>query len=80
MVKDFDNNDNIEITRRQIYPLAYISPIRAELEIKAFSREIFEEKWNKVHSGIEVLNYPILIFINGFGIYYNIYRLIISIY
>ena len=80
VVEDPDDDDDAEIIRRQIYPLGYTSPIRTELEIKVFGRKVFEEKWDKVYSGMDVLSCPIFIFIDGFGIYRNIRRLVMGMY
>ena len=66
----------------KIFPLLYILPIRTEFEIKAFSRQFFEEELDKIYIryGNDILNCLVLIFIDRFGVYYNAYRSIIGVY
>ena len=51
-------------------------PIRAELEIKTYGRKLFDDTWD--HN--ELVSCPIVIFIDGFGVYRNSYRSLVGIY
>ena len=66
----------------KIFLLLYILPIRIEFEIKIFGRKFFEEELDKIYIRYsnDILSCLILTFINGFSIYYNIYRFIIGVY
>lgn len=60
----------------KIIPLCYTHPIRAELKLEVYTRALFEDGWAK----FKVISCPILIFIDGFGLYRNSYRSLIGIY
>lgn len=62
-----------------ISPLCKTYPIRAELELKEFSREHLEQ-FNTSISSRKILLLQLLTFINGFGLYRNTYYSIIGIY
>jgi hypothetical protein len=59
--------------------LCQTHPLRGELELKQFGREHFE-KWDSTISGTRCISIPLLIFIDGFGVYRNSYRTLMGIY
>jgi hypothetical protein len=60
-----------------LIPLCHTHPIRAELEIATYGRSMFEQ-WDDKEG--DVISCPILIFIDGFGLYRNSYRSLIGVY
>jgi hypothetical protein len=66
---------------KSVVPLCHTHPIRAQLELEVYGRECFE-RWDKLktHSPDSVLSCPILVFIDGFGLYRNSYRSLIGVY
>ena len=63
------------VTRRVIRPISLMSPIRAELELEAFSREFIIQQLME-----GVLSLPLILFIDDFGLYRNMYRSLTGIY
>jgi hypothetical protein len=59
---------------KDIRPICLSHPPRAELEIAAYSREYFVENAEKM------LSVPFLCFIDGFGLYRNMYRSLVGVY
>lgn len=58
--------------------LSQSHPVRAELELSEFTRDHFVKKFNKkVH---HVISFPLLMFIDGFGLYRNMYRSLMGVY
>ena len=83
MVESNDNGYNIEdICKMAIILLATINLIRAQIEIEIYGREVFEEYQDKIYTRYsnDILNCLVLIFINSFSIYRNIYKLVIGMY
>lgn len=65
----------------KLFPLVFIHQFRAQLEIKEFGRATFEQYWDKVNNAsLDILNYPILIFIDSFKVYRNTYQSVIVVY
>jgi hypothetical protein len=64
-----------------VVPLCHTHPIRAQLEIEVYGRECFE-RWDKLklHSSDSIVSCPILVFIDGFGLYRNSYRSLVGVY
>ncbi|KAI8171048.1 hypothetical protein KHU50_005759 [Colletotrichum sp. SAR 10_65] len=61
-------------------PLCHTHPIRAELELSTYGREMFETWDKKRAAGIRIRSCPVLVFIDGFGIYRNSYRSLVGVY
>ncbi|EKD15693.1 hypothetical protein MBM_06321 [Drepanopeziza brunnea f. sp. 'multigermtubi' MB_m1] len=59
---------------KKIRSIVLSNPIRAELEFKAYGRDWFE------NSSLDTLSIPIFCFIDGFGLYRNMYRSLIAVY
>ncbi|OTA53841.1 hypothetical protein K449DRAFT_389592 [Hypoxylon sp. EC38] len=62
-------------------PLCHTHPIRAELEMQVYGRQHFRE-WDQraSHSSVPVASIPLLTFIDGFGLYRNVYRTLVGFY
>jgi len=62
-------------------PLCHTHVIRAELEMEVYGRNFFQE-WDrrKMEDSESILSCPILVFIDGFGLYRNSYRSLIGVY
>ena len=66
---------------KSVVPLCHTHPIRAELEIKVYSRELYETVWDQALVGaVPVVSIPHTTFIDGFGIYRNSYRSLMGMY
>ncbi|KAI1753016.1 hypothetical protein F4782DRAFT_95579 [Xylaria castorea] len=65
------------ISQNQLIPMCHTHPIRGELEISTYGREVFE-KWDDPM--IFIRSCPILVFIDGFGVYRNSYRSLVGLY
>lgn len=65
--------------RNTLRPLNHSHPIRAELEISEFTREHFVKKFNEKTQN-SVISFPLLTFIDGFGLYRNMYRSLMGVY
>ncbi|OJD23458.1 hypothetical protein ACJ73_05182, partial [Blastomyces percursus] len=61
----------------EVWPYCKSSPIRAELEIAAHGRDLLE---NIFCSDIQVISLPYQLFIDGFGLYRNMYRSLMGFY
>ena len=59
-------------------PLAQSHPIRAELELAEFTRQHFVKNFDQ--SECPVISVPLLTFIDGFGLYRNMYRSLMGVY
>lgn len=64
----------INFARHEIRPVFKTEPPRAELEISTFGREYF------VKNRGNTISMPLILFIDGFGLYRNMYRSITGIY
>ncbi|KAJ4199790.1 hypothetical protein NW759_016000 [Fusarium solani] len=60
-------------------PLSHCNPLPAELEIKTFGRQMFED-WDVAFSDRLVISCPLMMFMDGFGLYRNTYRTLMGIY
>ncbi|KAI1104417.1 hypothetical protein F4804DRAFT_332300 [Jackrogersella minutella] len=62
-------------------PLCHTHPIRAELELLVYGRQHFRE-WDQraSHPSIPVISIPLLTFIDGFGLYRNVFRTLLGYY
>jgi hypothetical protein len=60
-----------------LIPLCHTHPIRVKLEIATYGWNMFE-RWDDKED--EVISCPILVFIDGFGLYRNSYRSLIGVY
>ena len=63
------------LSRSMFRPIAQMSALRAELEIEAFGRSYLESMLRE-----NVTSFPLLIFIDDFGLYRNMYRSLTGIY
>ena len=64
-----------------IIPICHTHPIRAELELNWYGRQMFEEKWDDIRPGVlPVVSLPHQDFIDGFGVYLNSYRSLMGFY
>ncbi|OJD09538.1 hypothetical protein ACJ73_10244, partial [Blastomyces percursus] len=61
----------------EVWPYCKSSPIRAELEIAAHGRDLLEKIFC---SDIQVISLPYQLFIDGFGLYRNMYRSLMGFY
>jgi hypothetical protein len=63
------------VDHQQIRSISLTSPIRGELEIEAYGREHIISQLSK-----GVKSFPVLLFIDAFGLYRNMYRSLTAIY
>lgn len=62
-------------------PICHTHPVRADLEIQAYGREIFTTVWDRAVSGtLPIISCPVLSFIDGFGVFRNSYRSLMGLY
>ncbi|KAI1131426.1 hypothetical protein F5Y10DRAFT_262185 [Nemania abortiva] len=79
-------NEEYYVVRRiivgdDLVPICHTHPPRAELELKAYGRELYADKWDSAVSGnLPVVSFPMLTFIDGFGVYRNSYRTLMGFY
>lgn len=73
--------DNPELADWKIHWLCHSHPLRAELEIAQYGREHFES-WDtaKLGDNAKCISIPLLVFIDGFGVYSNSYRTLMGFY
>jgi hypothetical protein len=62
-----------------LLPLCRTAPIRAELELQTYGRSFFTTRFG-ISKGNNCISLPLMIFIDGFGLYRNAYRSIMGIY
>ena len=71
-----DSFENMNFT-----PLCRTDPIRAELELRQYSRDLFVNEWNLQNNGGKAcISVPLVTFIDGFGLYRNSYRSLMGFY
>ncbi|TRX98548.1 hypothetical protein FHL15_000622 [Xylaria flabelliformis] len=64
-----------------LVPLCHTHPTRAELELHCYGRNLFELEWDSIREGtLPVKSFPILSFIDGFGVFSNSYRTLMGFY
>lgn len=66
-----------------VVPLCHTHPIRGELEINTYGRDLFEFEWDQKlpsASGRPLRSLPYLNFIDGFGVFSNSYRSLMGSY
>lgn len=64
-----------------VVPLCHSHPIRGELEVEYFGREMFETLWDQMSpDSLPVLSLPVVTFIDGFGVFANSYRSLMGYY
>lgn len=66
--------------KRTLWPLNQSNPIRGELELTEFTRQHFVERFDILTSKCPVMSLPLLTFIDGFGLYRNMYRTLMGVY
>ncbi|RYC58953.1 hypothetical protein CHU98_g7247 [Xylaria longipes] len=65
----------------ELVPICHTHPPRAELELKVYGRELYANDWDSTVSGtLPVVSFPMLTFIDGFGVYRNSYRTLMGLY
>ena len=62
-----------------MHPISMSAPLRSELELQAYGREYFSRDFD-ISKGNRSLSLPLLMFIDGFGLYRNAYRSLMGIY
>ncbi|KAL7818066.1 hypothetical protein V8C44DRAFT_211757 [Trichoderma aethiopicum] len=62
----------------EVMSLCHTHPIRAELELEVYGRDLYEKGWD--HEQDRIVSCPIMVFIDGFGLYRNSYRSLIGVY
>lgn len=67
----FTDMDDVVLEFR---PLCHTHPLRGELELAEFGRDCFVEQWDVTRNGNTTMSVPLLTFIDGFGLYRNMYR------
>lgn len=60
--------------------MAHTHLIRAELELATHSCDYFEKEWDVLKTGHSLISCPVTTFINGFGLYCNLYRSLMGFY
>jgi hypothetical protein len=71
----------LDLKKNLITPICHTHPIRAELELNWYGRQMFEEKWDDTRPGVlPVVSLPHQDFIDGFGVYRNSYRSLMGFY
>ena len=65
-------------TQQILRPLSQSHPNRAELELSEFTRQHFVAKFDQ--SELPRISLPLLTFIDGFGLYRNMYRTLMGVY
>lgn len=64
-----------------LVPICHTHPPRAELELKVYGRELYANEWDSTAPGVlPVVSFPMLTFIDGFGVYRNSYRTLMGLY
>jgi hypothetical protein len=62
-------------------PLCHTHPIRGELELRTYGRKYYEEEWDtECPTSKPVKSFPVLSFIDGFGVFSNSYRSLLGFY
>ena len=61
------------------HSLCYSFSLRAELELQEYGRNYFCDEFNCV-KGIRCISLPLLLFLDGFGLYRNSYRSLMAVY
>ncbi|KAI1485633.1 hypothetical protein F5X96DRAFT_674446 [Biscogniauxia mediterranea] len=65
----------------RVVPLCHTHPTRAELELDCYGRYTYENEWDRDREGtLPVKSFPILSFIDGFGVFSNSYRTLMGFY
>ncbi|KAM7201547.1 hypothetical protein V8F20_004775 [Naviculisporaceae sp. PSN 640] len=70
----------IDTADNTVRAMSHVPPLRAELELKEFGREHFEQNWDIEFTGYPVISCPVLTFIDGFGLYRNTRRSVMGMY
>ncbi len=68
-------NHILNVSRRSLRKSNLAAPVRGELELKAFGRE-----WLISNLNHKVLSFPLVVFIDEFGLYRNVYHSVSGIY
>ncbi|KAI1207273.1 uncharacterized protein F4807DRAFT_435103 [Annulohypoxylon truncatum] len=72
---------DIAPTKKTAVPLCHTHPIRADLEIKHYGRDMFEFEWDQRRPNAKpIISLPFLAFIDGFGVFSNSYRSLMGFY
>ncbi|TFB02594.1 hypothetical protein CCMA1212_005569 [Trichoderma ghanense] len=66
--------------RCMLVPLCHTHPIRGQLEVDAYGRELFETWDRSASSTIPMLSCSIITFIDGFGLYRNTHKSLVGVY
>lgn len=70
-----------DVDMKILVPLCHTHPVRAELELEVYSRNLFETQWDIAVEGVPpTVACPVLTFIDGFGVYRNSYRTLTGFY
>ncbi|KAI9748387.1 MAG: hypothetical protein M4579_007241 [Chaenotheca gracillima] len=75
MAKSFIVRRIVNIKQKMVRPINQTAPLRAELELDAYGRYHFEKL-----SRESCIAVPFLCFIDGFGLYRNMYRSLMGVY
>jgi len=63
-----------------IRPIGQYHPSRAELELAEFTRQHFVQNFDRSNSVLPVVSVPLLTFIDGFGLFRNMYHTLMGVY
>ena len=63
-----------------VRPVSQAHPLRGEGELQVFSRQGLINRLDKSQTQLPVISLPLMMFIDGFGLYRNMYRSLIGIY
>ena len=64
----------------RLRPVSQAHPLRGELELQVFTRQGLINAFDTQQTQIRVISLPLMIFIDGFGLYRNMYRSLMGIY
>ena len=71
---------HINLETGRVIPLCQTSPLRAELELKHFTRAYIANNFDQTISNKRCLSVPLICFIDGFGLYRNRQRSLMGMY
>ena len=71
---------HINLETMRVIPLCKTSPLRAELELKHFTRAHFIKNFDQAVSKRRCVSVPLICFIDGFGLYRNRQRSLMGMY
>lgn len=70
-----------KVDEEKMIPMCHTHRLRAELEIEEYGRAVYEDQWDAINpENLPVESFPMVIFIDGFGVFRNSYRSLMGMY